>query len=373
MSVESGSGVRDLHQDPRKESIQKPRYCLFISGAMGTNQGISAVRGGLEEAYGAENVVAFNSILSKDKPNPKRFDQMAEFIVQHAKDGLDIVVHSLGSVELIKAIKKVKKKDEKFFDKEENKKNLHIILSSPSGFNKGSLGSARYFKRTVIFNRQEGEWSILSKSKSERRGIDALTAFPPEGIEPQDLTASLREALPKLSQYRKDLAKIPLVEGKGYTSHLSPEYQKVVKDYSAWFQAAIRDKKYDILRSLTAEYGGKLRKQLKKVFDGEFDIKRESAIKTSFLGSVGGRIRMLNVMGNALFSMPMDELAKLDVPMQILVPEYDVFIKVNEAMKFLERSSEKAPRQVKIAEGVTHQLSGLRGKEFGKIVKNLGI
>lgn len=361
----------DLNKAPIKEA-GKNLHCLFISGAMDTNQGISGVKGGLEEAYGLGNVAAFNSILSTDTPSPKRFDQMAEFIEQHAKDGLDVIVHSLGSVELIEAIKKVKKKDKAFFDKEENRKNLHIILSSPSGFNKGFLGPAKYLERTVRFNRQEGEWGILSKSKAERRGIDALTAFPLEGIGTQELATSLRKALPRLSQYREEVARIPLAGGKGYTPNLSAEDQEIVKEYSGWFQAAIRDGKYDIIRRLTAEYGGRFRKQLNKVFAGEFDDKREvQSIKNSFFGSVGGRIRMLNVMINALGSMPMDELAKLDIPMTILVPEYDVFVKVNEAMAFLEGSSEKSPRHVKIAEGITHKFPGLQGKEFAKVVRNI--
>src|SRR3989344_4555249 len=222
---------------------QKP-HCLFISAAMGTNAGIEGIRKGFEDEYGGErNVDAFNSILNpKDSKNLERFDQMATIIQEHARTGLGIVAHSMGGAELQKAIKRVKKQDPTFFERPENTQNLHIVLVSPSGFNPGFLRGLRYIGRTIKFNYEQGDWL---KSKTFRRGIDALTAFPLEGIDPQELAQSLRKAVPELSQYGEDIAAIPSGNWKGYTSQLPAEYQKLVTEYSGWFQAAIRDRKYD--------------------------------------------------------------------------------------------------------------------------------
>ena len=373
MSMEDGSSFRPKVEELGIESGiefvgQKP-HCLFISAAMGTNAGIEGIRKGFEDEYGGErNVDAFNSILNpKDSKNLERFDQMAEIIQKHAKTGLDIVVHSMGAAELQRAIKRVKRKDSTFFERPENTQNLHIILVSPSGFNPGFLRGLRYLGRTIKFNYEQGDWL---KSKTFRRGIDALTAFPLEGIDPQELAQSLRKAVPELSQYREDITAISSENGIGYTSQLSEEYQKLVTEYSGWFQDAIKHSKYDIIRRLTAEYGGRFHNQLKKVYAGEFEMQREFPdIRTT----VGGIIGMLNMMINSLGSVPMKELKDLEekgVKIDFICPEYDMLMRVNEAIRFFGGSQEKASH-IKMAEGRTHQFPGLEGARFGRIVKGI--
>src|SRR3989344_8298884 len=103
MSMEDRSSSRPnvdaLQIEPGRENVGQKPHCLFISAAMGTNAGIEGIRKGFEDEYGGErNVDAFNSILNpKDSKNLERFDQMATIIQEHAKTGLDIVVHSMGA------------------------------------------------------------------------------------------------------------------------------------------------------------------------------------------------------------------------------------------------------------------------------------
>ena len=363
-----GPKIEELGIESGEFVGQKP-HCLFISAAMGTNAGIEGIRKGFEDEYGGErNVDAFNSILNpKDSKNLERFDQMAEIIQKHAKTGLDIVVHSMGAAELQRAIKRVKRKDSTFFERPENTQNLHIILVSPSGFNPGFLRGLRYLGRTIKFNYEQGDWL---KSKTFRRGIDALTAFPLEGIDPQELAQSLRKAVPELSQYREDITAISSENGIGYTSQLPEEYQKLVTEYSGWFQEALGNSNYDLVRRLTAEYGGRFHNQLKKVYAGEFETQREfPAIRTT----VGGIIGMLNMMINSLVSVPMKELKDLEekgVKIDFICPEYDMLMRVNEAIRFFGGSQEKASH-IKMAEGRTHQFPGLEGARFGRIVKGI--
>ena len=80
------------------------RHCLFVPGMTATNAAMTAelgIKSGLAKAYGgSENVTVFNSIVSTDEPNPERFNHMADVVMSHAKSGIDVVAHSLGSEEL---------------------------------------------------------------------------------------------------------------------------------------------------------------------------------------------------------------------------------------------------------------------------------
>src|SRR3989344_9686067 len=92
-----------------KEINRKP-YCLFISGGFGTNAGIHGINEGLRKQDGAKSGKGFNSVFNFEDPqNPNRFNEMADFIQAHAKDGLDIIAHSLGASELKKAIDQINK------------------------------------------------------------------------------------------------------------------------------------------------------------------------------------------------------------------------------------------------------------------------
>lgn len=356
------------------QELGKGPYCLFISGGSGTSAGISGIKEGLERQYGAGKVDVFNSALDFEDPqNPKRFDQMADFVQSHSKEGLDIVAHSLGAVELKKTIDIVKKRDEAFFDKKENVENVNIVLISPSGFSEGIKGPFRFLGRILRYGYEQGGLGFMSKSDSSFRGIDALTAFPPKGIKSQDLAEALRKAMPELSQLDKGQSAeiIPLQREDNYLNKLSDKEKLQQELYSAMMSNAIANGNYDGLRYLVIGYGKMLRKPLEQVYKGNFESTGAPILEAT-KATIGGYIELLNILVDAFGSKPMKELAKLKdkgVNVNFVIPEYDIIVPLDEAVAFFDGPDE-ASKHIKVAEGVAHAFPALHKFEFGEMIKN---
>jgi hypothetical protein len=341
-------------------------YCLFISGGTGTNAGISGIKDGLEKAFGVGKVAMFNSVLNFEDPqNPERFEQMADIIQSCAKKkiGLDIVAHSLGAAELKEAIDVIEKRDPTFFDKKENVEKLHIILIAPSGFSEGFLGPIRFLSR------------VNERTQPPFNGIDALTAFPPEGINSEDLAIALRKAMPELSQLNADLPieTFSLVTEGDYSNKLIDSEKEQIKTYSDMMKIAITNQNYDGLRHLIIKYGEILKGPLEKVYAGSFESADAQTIEAAY-ATVGGYIEMIRVLIDGLGSGPMRELAKLQekgITLYFIIPEYDVILTLNEAINFFD-TPEEAYRHIKIAEGVAHGFLALQKDRFGEMIKDLG-
>lgn len=356
-----------------KEAVGQKRHCLFISAAWGTNAGLREIKDGLGKAYGHENVTVFNSVFSSDTQNTRRFEEIATVIQDNAKKGLDVVAHSLGAVELLRAINIVKKRDATFFDSAENTENLHITLVSPSGFNKGIIGAFKYLERTFRFNREQGSWPIFSKLETLHRGIDALTAFPPKDISSADLALALRNAMLELSQYREEVGAIPLEEERNNISYLSPNQKGQFDTYSEMMHIAIENKNYDELRHLIAKYGKIFFPQLNEIYAGNFKLAKDE-VSDATKATMGAYIGAIRSLINSLGSTPMKEIAKLQqkgVVVDFVIPEYDIFMKLDQAIAFFDGSDE-ASKHVKIGVGITHQFPALQGMEFGKIASWFG-
>lgn len=368
----SRPNIGELEWEPAREVVGQKPHCLFIAGAWGTNAGIRGIKEGLERSYGVGKVEVFNSIFSTDPQNPNRFEQMADNIQKHVKEGLDIVTHSLGAAELRRSIKKITEKDPTFFDRKENTENLHIVLVSPGGFNKGIIASFRYLGRTLRFNRKEGGWPIFSKLETLHRGIDALTAFPPEGITSSDLACAMQEAMPELSQYREGVEKIPLEEEKNNIFHLSQDQKEKFTDYSQMMRTAIENKNYAGLRHLVASYGKILFPLLNEVYAGNFESVKVQGLEAT-KATMGAYIGSIRTLVNSFGSTPMKEIAKLQrkgVSVDFIIPEYDIFMRLDQAISFFEGPDE-ASQHVKIGVGRTHQFPALQAMRFGETIKNL--
>jgi hypothetical protein len=363
MKLELGPSVE------KKVSV-KP-HCLFISGATDTDDGIRGIKNKLEEQYGVGRVEAFSSILNfKDPRNPERFEQMANVIQSYSKEGLDIIAHSLGAVELKKAIDVIKKRDQTFFDKKENIENLHIVLISPSGFSKGILGPLVYLGRIMRYAHSQVDLESI-KLNSPHRGMDALAAFPPEGISSGDLAIALREAMPELSQLKDDrfAETIPLQREPNYLDKLSSFEKEQVKLYGNMINAAIIDGNYDALRHLVIRYGKLLKKPLNQVSQGYFES-TENHIAGEVWAIIGGCLGLL-ASTEALGSNPMKEFAKLQTKgasVNFIVPEYDIIVPLDEAIEFFD-SPKEASTHILVAEGVTHRFPILQKSNSGRMVK----
>lgn len=373
---ESSGNISEAGSMPSQEiseEISSGQYCLFISGGMGTNAGVKGIKEGLERQYGSGNVEVFNSILSSDPQNPKRFEQMADFIQAHSKEGLDIVVHSLGAAELRKALKIVEDRNANFFNDRNNSDNLSILLIAPSGFNKGIKGQFNFLGRSWLFLHEQADIPIISKKNSIFRGIDALTAFPPVGISSKDLAVALRKAMPDLSQLKNDssIKKIQLEEERDYSDKLTIEQQQDMAIYSDMMCLAIDNEKYEGLRSLVLKYGEKLSKPLAQVYAGNFEPEKDQVAEAT-KATIGGYIGMINILIDGFGSAPMKEIAKLQekgISVNFIVPEYDFMMPLDEAIKFFNTPDEAA-KHIKIAEGLPHSFPGLHKINFGEMVKN---
>ena len=358
---------------PSPELINRKPHCLFISGGMGTYAGIRGIKDGLEQQYGIGKVEVFNSVFNFEDPqNPNRFEQMADNIQEHAKEGLDIVAHSLGAAELKKAIDVVKRRDKTFFENKENTENIHVVLIAPSGFLKGIDGPFRFLSRTIRFVREQSP-----KSNTLLRGIDALTAFPPIGVTSEDLTLALREAMPELSQYQEDQERFSLStvgSEENLASRLSDVQKKEIADYSAVIRLAIDNKNYSGLRKLVKAYGEKLSKPLAEVYAGSLGLE-EAPIAEATRATMGGYIGLLDTLIKGFGSKTMKEIADLEqkgVKLDLVISEYDIFMRLKDAIAFFDGSSTDASQSVHLVQGVAHAFPALQPIGFGEMINNLG-
>ena len=358
---------------PKLELEANPKlHCLFLSGGMGTYAGIRGIKEGLEKQYGIGNVDIFNSVISTDPQNPKRFKHMADVIQKHAKGGLDVVAHSLGAVELKNALKEVSKKDKTFFENRENTQNLHIVLIGPSGFSKGIKGAFNFLGRIIRYSREYADLGKISKSNTLYRGVDALTAFPPIGISSQDLAEGLRKAIPELSHYKREISTFPLRTEQNYFDKLSSEQKEHVATYSEMIKSAIENRNYSGLRVLIKAYGEKLRKPLAKLYAGDLEEVPAPILEKTGL-AIGGYIGLINTLISAFGSSAMKEIATLNkkgVRVDFVIPEYDIFVRLDEAITFFE-GKEGTSKHIRMAEGVAHAFPALQKNRFGEMIKNL--
>jgi hypothetical protein len=368
--------VLTLSAQDAGEIVSPGPYCLFLSGATGTNVGIKGIKEGLEKQYGVGKVEAFNSILgnSKDPQNPERFKQIAGIIYNYSKFGLDVLAHSAGAAELVKAIDIINEEDNTFFDKKENVENLKIVLISPSGFT-GNFSAIKFLRSGFgSFSDNKFLQRLIESSSPLFKGVDALIAFPPEGIAPEDLAVALRNAMPELSQLNTDIPikTVPLITEENFLNKLTDSEREQVKIYSDMMRIAIADQNYEGLRHLIIKYGENLKEPLQKVYDGSFEPESIDEVE-AMNRTVGGYIGMIQALIDMLGSRPMRKISELQergVIVCFLVLEFDLTLTVSEVFNFYNDSDEASVR-VEVIEGASHGFPALQPNEFGEIVKEL--
>src|SRR6266403_1992311 len=191
-----------------EQGPQNSRKLLYIPGITNSHiRGLTFERAFTKE-YGEGNVMVTNSMISTDAKNPKRWKEMADYIMASAPDGIDIAVHSLGAVELYRAIKIIEKRDKDFFTRTDKDK-ISITLIDPSGFNKKGQ-RLDYTKRTVRLVREHANLPGISKKNTLERGFDSLAAFPPFLTPVEQLTQAMNAVAPDIYRQaaQQDFARI---------------------------------------------------------------------------------------------------------------------------------------------------------------------
>lgn len=351
-------GEIDTHhygeRSPNVELGRASRQCIFIPGMYATNSGMQAERGigaALIGEYGEENVTVFNSVISKDKPDPERFAKIEKEIKMRVSEGpLDLVAHSLGAVELAHVLKSIRKDDPDFFDNKEVQDNLRIRLIGPAGFNKGLVSKAGYIRRVLRVNGSEG------------RGFQALSAFSPKNIEPSDLS----RAHSKISN--KD-AGVPLdtSENDDNEDYLSDIDKAAVATYDAELLLAIEQGNFDLASQITRDRGKGLSDPLEKVFEGNTDTISANKGKDIYSG-IG--IRMVI---KAIGKKPMKEFAHLSnqgVRVDFVVPEYDIAVPLTKLVKYFKMTNDRIEDHSVVVEASDHNGVGLTPKRYSKILKS---
>lgn len=350
MSAEHSSAHHAKEASPKKEKA--PRSCVFIPGMQANHRGMRAEFGidrALQQFYGKDNVLTFNSIVSTDKPFPKRFAFMADKIMAKAAEGpLDIAVHSLGATELRKVIKAIKKKDKKFFKDPELKKNLRFILIGPSGFNKG------------VFERLKYARNIARINGKKEKGYETLDAFRPADIASQDLSRVFKAD----SNKREGVPVFQAENQEENVVFLSDKARATMATHDKALSEAVAKGDTNSAMNIKMKRGEDAAESLQQVFEGT-PKKRKGKTKTQ-IGGIAG----LSVLLEAAGSKPMRTLRKLaDEGYQVdfLVPEFDFIVPIDKISKF-NKKKKRSKARLAVVETSSHPGFGLQAKHYGDII-----
>jgi hypothetical protein len=132
------------------------------------------------------------------------------------------------------------------------------------------------------------------------------------------------------------------------------------------------------LRDLVKAYGEKFQEPLVKVYAGSLNPEEEMAreeTRVSILSSIGGYIGLINTLIKGFGSKTMGEIADLErkgVKLDLVISEYDIFMRLKDAIAFFDGSSTDASQNVHLVQGVAHAFPALQPTVFGKMVSDLG-
>lgn len=157
-------------------------------------------------------------------------------------------------------------------------------------------------------------------------------------------------------------------------SSLPPDKKNMAEIYGEMIRQAAVSGNYEGLRHLVTRYGSLLRQPLTQVFAGNFEP-TNAPVAEAVRSTVGGYLGLLTTLVEAYSSKPMKELEKLKdkgVRIDLMIPEYDAFMRLSEALKFFDGTSNGADH-VLLAEAVPHAYIALRKYNFAKTIKESGV
>jgi hypothetical protein len=354
MSEFEGAPIADRLATPETNSDN--RHCIFIPGMQATNAGMQSEMGigaGLVKAYGPDNVTTFNSVVSTDTPNAERFSQIASTIKERVRDGgVDIAVHSLGAAELSKVLKTMRKEDPGYFDDPKVKENLRFVLIGPSGFNKGLKEKFRYAKNILVINSKRA------------KGFDALTAFPPKGVTPEQLTQTFAAD----SNVREDLPLEQFAAPRTNEEFLSDADKEVLEQYDTDLQALVASSDLEKAQENVGDRAAAVAESLQQVYEGT-PVKDEGPKSKTRMGGRAG----LGILIRAAGKKPMEEFHTLAVKgyqVDFLVPEYDFVVPLEKVMKFFNGREGDAKRHIRVIQQSSHPGFALQPELYGKAIKD---
>lgn len=342
------------HEFRPTETIEgtQPRHCLVLTGMMTNDAGINAEYGlkqGFDKVYGAENVIVFNSAISVDTPNPNRYVEMAKIIQDRAREGLDIVAHSLGAEELRRAIKIVKKRQPDFFTQPDVQENLKIIIDSPSGFNKGLKQKIRYGRGMTKLDAPVGV------------AVDALDAFPMPEVSAQALDPVLAD----ISNLREGFSSA-IQEPISNEVYLSDENKVSMGNSAQAVASALETDDPEAALEAFVARGDALKEPLTRAFEGTPAKVEKGKLKLSALG-IRTAFRAFGKKALKDFSA----LSKSGVKIYAKAPQFDFLVPV-EMLAYLYENEDQARDHIEIVEKSGHRGFALQSERYARLIHDSG-
>lgn len=325
MNTELSPGVRPHFQEGQKgQEGPNPRHLLYIPGLSVTHSDIAHTVGPLfiGKWGGPENVTLLNSAVSTDPHEPDRLERMDASIINNAKNGMDIVVGSLGATELWKSMKRIKKSHPGFFDDPDVINNTRIVLIGPSGFAKGVKEKIRYAKSTIV-----------DINGPEEKGREALATFPPTDSEVP--SAKLANKLSPHSNIREGFTLLPDTEvNLNREGNFTSAELEILTAYNEELSAAVMaesNEEFDAhirKRGAAVQKGGDLEAPMRRVYNGT-----DAPADLSPLEMLKQPALMLRAGGK----YPMEEFSRMlekGYQIDFVVPQYDTAFPIQKVIDF---------------------------------------
>ncbi len=332
----------------RQETSQQ---VVFISGATGTNDGLRAINSTLQNEFGRDKVTVYNSVLFGDKSSPNRFVEMGRSLKSKIENGkTTILAHSFGAAETIEAFKEIEKHDPNFFKNKENLDNINLILVSPAGFFKNWRQGIRYGAKYAKLGVQEaGKFfgKTLPGKSSVLQGIVSASVVPSHVLERGEMIDSVQAMAGKISHMRSDVLSVDANADRDYAQYMDFSEKQKLREIDA------RLAEYAYADQLTWRQRMSARKALRqrgrltrKVVKGALENKYADDYSDPIISNIRyGRSRsasqarrrlMLDTFLRGKVLEKMNSLQNAGLKINMVVPEYDTLMTVDNAKQFLQ-------------------------------------
>ena len=176
-----------------------------------------------------DEVIAGNSVFSRDRPTYGRFPKMGELLLKSFRliasnkaGRVVIVVNSGGGGEVASTWGVMMRINPELV--EESLRNTDFFLISTAGLMGGFNGAVTTLKRALRLSRSQLDTPVINKFPNEVAGIESLLLFPsPHLGEDDKLTTFLRVLYPEWSNFEAGINIIPHLPDGRYLKGINPQ------------------------------------------------------------------------------------------------------------------------------------------------------
>jgi hypothetical protein len=343
MSERLGIAPETLQQE------QKPQV-FFISAARGTYDGLRTINRTLGDKFGEENVHMYNSALFGEHVSPHRFKKMGAQMKAKIEAGpTTILAHSFGAAETMAAFEEIEKEDPDFFKKKEHLENLTLTLISPAGFIENWRQGLKYVAKYAQLGAQEvgmlgrtfpGRTSVL-------QGISSVASIPSGIAERSHMVAGIRSVSADISNADGTARVVEHNPDRDYLPYVNEADLETINQLDARIAEASEAEELTRKERRTVRKALRQRGRLtSKVVMGTLmnsysDEAGDPVIESEKFGkskeaSQARRKLIIDTFVKGKVLSKMTELQDAGVNINIVVPEHDTMMTVDDARNFLQ-------------------------------------